>query len=179
MEVGSKLQLLKKRIKMQRESSDSALDDPHPRGEFKPAMDELACVSVRQSSAEQRLAIGVSTEVRAKPSEMQGRTAVESAASFKESFEAETTYRLRGEDTEAIPSIRRVPSNGRDVNASLVSNVKTITAAARPPRWGIKWSCGVCSNACIPVRSESRCLWYILAASSSVFKLIFPLYSMC
>lgn len=43
-------------------------------------------------------------------------------------------------------------------------NAKTTVAGeeaktSSKSNWAIQWKCGECDNACIPVRSESRCLW--------------------
>ena len=48
---------------------------------------------------------------------------------------------------------RTSPSSTNNNRNELTSNLNS------SPSWGIKWTCSSCSNACIPVRSESRCLW--------------------
>ena len=47
---------------------------------------------------------------------------------------------------------RKVSSRGD----SKVTQPQNISA---DPSWAIKWTCSECHNNCIPVRSESRCLW--------------------
>ena len=145
---------------MQRASDDSShtIDHQHD-GELNPEQD----VSTRRPSAEQKLTACLSAAPPAVLSGMPDQAVVARAASFKKSFVVETTVRARSrEDRELISLERGETKNASDSDMKLVSHKSgtTIQAISRPPKWGIKWSCGVCSNACIPVRSESRCLWY-------------------
>lgn len=55
-----------------------------------------------------------------------------------------------------------VSSSGPDIipiNDGKNSINNRTTSSTIPGKLAIRWMCGECSNSCIPIRSESRCLW--------------------
>jgi hypothetical protein len=75
------------------------------------------------------------------------------------------------ETAKAILPHKKIPISKLSSSPSLLEELSTVVARVQrstafpcnptsiQPSWAIRWTCGECAHDCIPVRSESRCLW--------------------
>lgn len=144
---GNKLTLLKRKVK---HAQSGGKDEEHTSISRKTAEMQAAMDGMRKAAAG-------GSRVHSMREASAATTGLAASIEKEDTAHDDTPVRLAPSPTADSP--RAAPAPVQSVARRAAPPMTPMHVKEAAPSWAIRWSCRECAKDCIPVRSESRCLW--------------------